>query len=208
MPRNNDVTGIVLAGGAGRRMRTGIREMGAPKPLLQLGDKTLVEHVVAAIEPLVSGVIVVTNDAEAMAFLGLPTVADAEPGRGPLMGLYSGLLACPTPYALVVACDAPFLAPALLDTLIARRQPDTMTLPETERGPQPMPGLYPTTIASEIASLLKGGRAAMRDLTATAPIELLTLEDVRALDPEGRSFKDLDTPEDLAAAQSLLEGRG
>ena len=90
MPRNDDVTGIVLAGGAGRRM-------GAPKPLLRLGDKTLVEHVVAAIEPLVAGVIVVTNDAEAMAFLGLPTVGDAEPGRGPLMGLYSGLLACRRP---------------------------------------------------------------------------------------------------------------
>ena len=201
MPRNDDVTGIVLAGGAGRRM-------GAPKPLLRLGDKMLVEHVVAAIEPLVAGVIVVTNEAEAMAFLGLPTVGDAEPGRGPLMGLYSGLLACPTPWALVVACDAPFLSTALLQALIARRQPDAMTLPATERGPQPMPGLYPTTIASEIASLLKGGRAAMRDLVATRPVELLSAEDVRALDPEGRSFKDLDTPEDLAAAQALLEGRG
>ena len=88
MPRNDDVTGIVLAGGAGRRMRTGIREMGAPKPLLQLGGKTLVEHVVAAIEPLVSGVIVVTNDAEAMAFLGLPTVgrrrARSRSTHGPL----------------------------------------------------------------------------------------------------------------------------
>ena len=48
----------------------------------------------------------------------------------------------------------------------------------------------------------------MRDLTATAgPIELLTLENVRALDPEGRSFQDLDTPEDLAAAQAELEAR-
>ena len=201
MPRNDDVTGIVLAGGAGRRM-------GAPKPLLRLGDKTLVEHVIAAIEPLVSGVIVVTNDAEAMAFLGLPTVGDAEPGRGPLMGLYSGLLACSTPFALVVACDAPFLSPELLEALIARRQPDAMTLPATERGPQPMPGLYPKTITSEIASLLEGGRAAMRDLVAAGPVELLSAEDVRALDPEGRSFKDLDTPEDLAAAQALLEARG
>ena len=200
MTRNDDVTGIVLAGGAGRRM-------GAPKPLLQLGGKTLVEHVVAAIEPLVSGIIVVTNDAEAMAFLGLPTVGDAEPGRGPLMGLYSGLLVCPTPYALAVACDAPFLSPALLEALIARRRPDAITLPETEHGPQPMPGLYPTTIASEIASLLEGGRAAMRDLVAAGPMELLSVEDVRVLDPEGRSFKDLDTPDDLAAAQAGLEGR-
>ena len=207
MPRNDDVTGIVLAGGAGRRMRTGIRKMGAPKPLLRLGDMTLVEHVIAAIEPLVSGVIVVTNDAEAMAFLGLPTVGDAEPGRGPLMGLYSGLLACPTPFALAVACDAPFLSPALLDALIARRQPSVMTLPETEHGPQPMPGVYPTALAPSIASLLEGGRAAMRDLVASGPVELLSAEDVRALDPEGRSFKDLDTPEDLAAAQAMLEGR-
>ena len=124
------------------------------------------------------------------------------------MGLYSGLLACPTPYALVVACDAPFLSPALLEALIARRRPNAMTLPETERGPQPMPGLYPTALTPSIASLLEGGRAAMRDLTATVPIELLSLEDVRALDPEGRSFQDLDTPEDLAAAQALQEGQG
>ena len=199
--RYDDVTGIVLAGGAGRRM-------GAHKPLLQLGGKTLIEHVVAALDPLVAGVIVVTNDAEAMAFLGLPTVGDAEPGRGPLMGLYSGLLACPTPYALAVACDAPFLSPALLEALIARRRPAAMTLPETEHGPQPMPGVYPTAFAPSIASLLEGGRAAMRDLVVAGPVELLSAEDVSALDPEGRSFKDLDTPEDLAAARAMLERRG
>ena len=199
--RYDDVTGIVLAGGAGRRM-------GAPKPLLHLGGMTLIEHVVAAIEPLVAGVIVVTNDSESMAFLGLPTVPDAEPGRGPLMGLYSGLLACPTPYALAVACDAPFMQPALLEALVARRKDDAMTLPQTGDGPQPMPGVYPTALAPSIAALLEAGRAAMRDLVAAGPVELLSAEDVKALDPEGRSFKDLDTPEDLAAARAMLERRG
>ena len=201
MPRHHEITGIVLAGGAGRRM-------GAPKPLLRLGDRTLIEHVIAVIQPLVSGVIVVTNDPESLAFLGFPTVADAEPGRGPLMGLYSGLLACSTPYALAVPCDAPFLAPALLEALIARRRPDAQTLPETDHGPQPMPGVYPTALAPTIASLLESGRAAMRDLTASAPVQLLAKEEVRTLDPEGRTFMDLDTPEELAAAQAELEGRG
>ena len=207
MQRHDDVTGIVLAGGAGRRMRERIREMGAPKPLLELGGRTLIEHVAAALEPLVARVIVVTNDPEAMASLGLPTVPDAEPGRGPLMGLYSGLLACQTPYALAVACDAPFLSPALLEALIARRSPDALTLPETGHGPQPMPGVYPTALASTIATLLQTGRAALRDLVATAPVELLTAKEVRTLDPEGRTFMDLDTPEDLAAAQTMLEER-
>ena len=208
MPRHDDVTTIVLAGGAGRRMRLSIPGMDAPKPLLRLGGRTLVEHVIAAVEPLVAGTLVVTNDAESMSFLGLPTVGDAEPGRGPLMGLYSGLLACPTPYALAVACDAPFLSPALLDALIAHRRPDAMTLPETADSPQPMPGVYPIALAPAIAALLEGGRAAMRDLTRTVPIELLSRDRVNAHDPKGRSFRDLDTPEDLAAAEAELQERG
>lgn len=209
MPRcevaSDAVTAIVLAGGAGRRMRQRPCGVGAPKPLLLLGGRTLIERVVAAVQPLVAGVIVVANDPEAMAFLNLPTVPDVEPGRGPLMGLYSGLQACETPHALAVACDAPFLQPALLQALIARRRPDALTLPETGHGPQPMPGLYPTALAPNIAALLERGRAALRDLAASVPVELLTKEEVRALDPEGRSFKDLDTPEDLAAAQAMLE---
>lgn len=200
MPRHDDVTGIVLAGGAGRRM-------GSPKPLLVLGGCTLIERVVAAVEPLVAGVIVVTNDAESMAFLGLPTVPDAEPGRGPLMGLYSGLLACQTPHALAAACDTPFLSSALLEALIARRRPDALTLPETADGPQPMPGVYPTALAPSIAALLETGRAAMRDLVAEGPVELLTAEDVQALDPDGCTFRDIDTPEDLAEAQAMLAER-
>ena len=189
-------------------MRSSIPGMDAPKPLLRLGGRTLIEHVIAAVEPLVAGVLFVTNDAESMSFLGLPTVGDAEPGRGPLMGLYSGLLACPTPYALAVACDAPFLSPTLLEALIARRRPDAQALPETADGPQPMPGVYPIALAPTIAALLEGGRAAMRDLTRTAPVELLSRDEVNAHDPEGRSFRDLDTPEDLAAAEAELEERG
>ena len=201
MPRHDDITGIVLAGGAGRRM-------GAPKPLLPLGGRALIEHVAAALDPLVARVIVVANDPASFAFLGLPAVPDAEPGRGPLMGLYSGLLACETPHALAVACDAPFLAPALLEALVARRRPDALTLPETADGPQPMPGVYPAALAPALAALLDAGRAAMRDLVAASPVELLPKEEVRALDPEGHTFMDLDTPEDLAAAQAMLEGRG
>lgn len=201
MARHEDVTGLVLGGGAGRRM-------GTPKPLLQLGDRTLIEHVVGALQPLVAGIIIVTNDAESLGFLGLPTVGDAEPGRGPLMGLYSGLLACPTPYALAAACDAPFLSPPLLAALVEGRRPDAVRLPETEHGVQPLPGVYPSALAPTIASLLAAGRNAMRDLTASATVDLLPVEVVRTLDPEGRSFADLDTPEELAAARALLEGRG
>ena len=108
-------------------------------------------------------------------------------------------------YALAVACDAPFLRAALLEALLARRREDAVALPETEHGPQPMPGVYPAALAPTLAALLESGRAALRDLTATAPLELLAKEEVRALDPEGRTFMDLDTPDDLAAARAMLD---
>ena len=177
--------------------------MGADKALLPLGKATVIEHVVSCIQPLVGQVMVVTNDPDSVAFLGLPTTPDITPDRGPLMGLYSGLSTCTTPWALVVACDAPFLSEALLRELLERRRDNVMVLPVTERGPQPMPGVYPTSIASTIAALLEDGRAAMRDLTAAGPVELLDVADVKRLDPEAQSFMDIDTPEDLAAARAI-----
>ena len=70
-----------------------------------------------------------------------------------------------------------------------------------------MPGVYPTALAPSIAALLESGRAAMRDLVAEGPVELLAAEQVRALDPDGRTFRDMDTPEDLAEAQAMLGER-
>ncbi len=195
-----EVTGIVLAGGGSRRM-------GTDKALLSLGELTVIEHVVSCVQPLVGQIIVVTNDPDSVTFLGLATTPDITPDKGPLMGLYSGLSACTTPWGLVVACDAPFLSGALLVGLLERRQDNAMVLPLTERGPQPMPGLYPTSIASTIAGLLEDGCSAMRELIAAGPVELMNMADVKRLDPEAQSFMDNDTPEDLAAARIIAKGR-
>src|SRR5690349_20502843 len=103
-----DLGVIILAGGQSRRM-------GTNKALLRLapGGPTLIEQVVALTAPL-GPALLVTNTPADYAFLGLPMVPDARPGSGALGGLYSGLQAAPAPYNLAVACDMPFLQPALL----------------------------------------------------------------------------------------------
>ena len=81
------ITGVVQAGGKSTRMG------GAPKALMDLGGRRIVERVVAAIAPVVDDVLVVTNTPELYAFLGLPMVGDVFPDHGSLGGIYSGLSA-------------------------------------------------------------------------------------------------------------------
>src|SRR2546422_171213 len=105
---------IILAGGQSRRM-------GQNKALLRLapGGPTLIERVIAAVAPF-GPLLLVTNTPEVYAFLGRPMVPDAETGVGPLAGLLAGLQAAVPAYNFVLACDMPWLQPALLAHLAAQ----------------------------------------------------------------------------------------
>src|SRR5213076_662339 len=126
---------IILAGGQSRRM-------GANKALLRLDSAgpRIIERVLAAAQPL-GPALLVTNTPADYAFLGLPMVPDARPGTGALGGLYSGLAAATAPYNLVVACDMPFLQPALLAYLAAQPRDYDVLIPRWAEPGQPKPQL-------------------------------------------------------------------
>src|ERR1700756_197905 len=108
------VSGVIQAGG--RSVRMG----GRPKALIEVGGRSIIERVLAALAPAVDEVLVVTNTPELYAFLGLPMVADVYPDHGSLGGIYSGLKAAAGQAALTVACDMPFLHPEIAK-LVAQR---------------------------------------------------------------------------------------
>ncbi|MBI2855238.1 MAG: molybdenum cofactor guanylyltransferase [Chloroflexi bacterium] len=193
------VWGLVLAGGSSSRM-------GQDKALLSLGGKPLIEHVIQRIKPLVAGVSLVVNEPETYRFLGLPIVRDPEPHQGPLMGLYAGLMACPTPWALVVACDTPFLQEPLLRKLLDGSEDKTVVVTEVGGERQPLPALYAAFCAADIGAMLQAGRRALRDLVSSVPVRVIQEAEVRALDPEMHSFLDLDTAEELRKAEELYSG--
>lgn len=113
-----ELTGMILAGGEGRRMG------GRDKGLEPFAGLPLVGHVVKRLEGQVAELLINANrNADAYQFFADRVIADllmddgAEEGfKGPLMGIYSGLRAAKTPWLLVVPCDSP----ALPDDLVAR----------------------------------------------------------------------------------------
>ncbi len=96
------VTSVVLAGGKNRRL-------GRSKALEIIDGKSLIERVVERLEPLTSQILIVTSPEQSgLSVVGKPEIlVDIYPGKGPLGGLYTGLLASRSPRSVVVACVIP-----------------------------------------------------------------------------------------------------
>src|SRR3972149_6701536 len=104
------LSGIVLAGGRSRRLRT-------DKTKLIFDDRLLLQIIVERLAPVCSEVIIARGYRSDGDGPRLPVrfVEDAVPGAGPLAGVQAGLSAAANELALVVACDMPFLNPHLLE---------------------------------------------------------------------------------------------
>ncbi len=192
------LTGAILAGGFSRRL-------GQDKASLRLGRIPLALRVAAALAPLVTTRWLVTNHPLTHLALGLPLVTDLVPFQGPAGGLLTALFYARTPWVLVAAVDNPFLAPALLAKLAARaaRTSRPAVVCRSPRGLEPFPGAYAVRLLPALRDFLQTDRSPTRFLEKCRPQIVSELE-VHSLDPEGRSFFNLNTPQDLTQAVAWL----
>jgi len=199
-PGASRCTGAILAGGFSRRM-------GRDKAALQLGGKPLALRVHEALAPLVTETWLITNQPLAHLAFGLPLVTDWRPFQGPAGGLLTALCAARTSWVLAAAVDNPLLAPALLAELAARAGRTTCpaVVCRSPWGLEPFPGLYAVRLLPALQDFLRADRRLSRFLEVCHP-EILAETQVLALDPEGRSFFNLNTPRDLNRAEAWLAG--
>jgi molybdopterin-guanine dinucleotide biosynthesis protein A len=191
---------VILAGGQSRRM-------GRNKALLRLAaDRpTLIEEVVATVAPL-GPILLVTNTPDTYAFLDLPMVPDARPGAGALGGLYSGLAAASAPFNLVVACDMPFLQPALLRALVDQPRDYDVLIPRWQEAEQAKPQLetlhaiYSRVCLPAIAAHLDAGDLRLISFFPDVRVRYIDEPELRQSDPTLQSFRNLNTPDELAEA--------
>ncbi len=192
--------GIILAGGQSRRM-------GRDKALLPLpgaDHSSFVAHLAALLSELCREVVLVTRDA-AQAAIYAPSLppsvqlaSDQIAGVGPLMGLASGLRAIQSSHALVTAVDMPFLQPALITFLLSQPLNDQLLIPLVNAKPQVLLAIYPRIVLPLIEERLRAGRRDPRSLLEVAPVRYLEEMLLRQIDPDLRSFVNINTPGELA----------
>ncbi|HEY3187064.1 MAG TPA: molybdenum cofactor guanylyltransferase [Solirubrobacteraceae bacterium] len=194
------VTGVIQAGGKSTRMG------GAPKALLELGGRRIIERVAAVVSAVVDDVLVVTNTPELYAFLGLPTVADVFPDHGSLGGIYSGLAAARGDAAFTVACDMPFLQADVARLVIGRAAEGDVVIPRVDDQLQTLHAVYGKRCLGPMEERLRAGRLKIVGFFDDVRVLEIPAADIaRHADP-AVVFMNVNTPAELERARSLLAG--
>jgi molybdenum cofactor guanylyltransferase len=193
----NTITGIILAGGASSRMcsdKRRLRLWGAAGP-------TLLEHQIQQLQRWFGTPIVVLNDAHTWPDLPAHIVPDPIQGAGPLAGLVAGLHATHTSHALVIACDMPWIVLPLVQLLAAMREDYAAVVPLTlhqgQLQPEPLLAIYHQSCLAIAKSCLASGERRMHAFLSQLHVRFVTPDEWREADPAGRSFHNLNRPEDL-----------
>ncbi|MCL6282847.1 molybdenum cofactor guanylyltransferase MobA [Ruegeria sp. 2012CJ41-6] len=198
--------GVILAGGQATRMG------GGDKGLLSLGGTTLLDRVIERLEPQVSGLALNANgDPARFATLGLPVLGDSIDGfAGPLAGVLAGMDWAAGQGAetiVTAAADTPFfpcdLVPRLLLAAEGMQHPLALAAtPDPKRGiaRQPTFGLWPVALRDDLRAALAGGLRKVVLWTEEHQGREALFE-TGSIDP----FFNVNTPEDLARAEQMLE---
>jgi molybdopterin-guanine dinucleotide biosynthesis protein A len=192
------IAGFILAGGESRRM-------GTDKWRLVLDGQSFVERIANEISgarpALVSPVTVVGNlaaDTAAIAQTSLPTVPDVYPGWGALGGVHAALSACAADWALVVACDFPFVTSELFLRLASLRNNFEAVAPvQNDQIPQPLCALYRVDPCLDRAEqMIKSGERKPIALLQSVQTRWVSFSEIEDLAEAARFFDNINTPQD------------
>jgi molybdopterin-guanine dinucleotide biosynthesis protein A len=184
------VSGIVLAGGQGRRMG------GVDKGLQPLRGKPMVHWVLERLRPQVAEIIVNANqNPDEYRKFGYRVVADDISGfAGPLAGLHAGLKAAAHPLVATVPCDSPFLPLDLIQRLRGSLKDNDLAVARTGAQPHPVFALVKRHCMESLeAFLAQGGRKIDAWYASLKVVEV-------SFDDEADAFRNINTREELKDA--------
>lgn len=187
---------IILAGGKGRRL-------GQEKAWVKIEGQTLLERAISRLGSLVNQIIIVSAPGQKLPLGtsgGLEIVEDIYPGKGPLVGIYSGLKACRGEGGFVTACDMPFVNPEFVRYLISLSPGYDVVIPAYGELLEPLYAFYSTGCIKTIASLLEEGNYKIDRLLQKVRVRYVGESEIARFDTEHKSFFNINTLEDLEKA--------
>ncbi|WP_254763757.1 molybdenum cofactor guanylyltransferase [Natrinema marinum] len=207
-PDRNERTGLIVAGGHSTRFGE------VDKAVADLGGTPMIRRVVDRLEPVVDAFVINCREEQVPAIrealAGGPDASfavDPVPDRGPMAGIMTGLRATETPYAAVVACDMPFVDPALVAHLFERAAGREAAVAQLEDGwfqtTQAVYRAEPMIEACERAIARDERRVV--DPLLELDYAVVDEDEVREYAPL-ETFENVNTREEFAAAEARLEG--
>ncbi len=195
-----NMTSIILAGGRSLHL-------GRDKALTAVGGTNLIELVAARLKPISDRVLVVSSQ-ELFPLLSMSyqgeIIIDKYIRRGPLGGIYTGLIAAASPYVLVVACDMPFLNRELLHyiTILASSYDAVVPCLSGVKA-EPLHTVYSRGCLDIMKETLESKNWSMNALLRKLNVRYVTEEECRRFDAELLSFFNINNQQDLERAEAI-----
>jgi molybdopterin-guanine dinucleotide biosynthesis protein A len=189
---------IILSGGNNRRMLHN-------KAFLQMGQKSIIEREIEVLSTLFSRIIVVTNTPENHEHLRVSLVSDVVPGKGPLGGIYSGLMASKDKYNFVVSCDLPFLNAGLISYMIELTEGHDIVVPRLNGLVEPLHAIYSKHCLIPIKRQLDRNELKIQSFFDEVKVRYIRESEIKKYDPKGITFFNVNTEENLEKARLMAE---
>ena len=193
------MTSIVLAGGKSLRL-------GRSKYLETINGKSLIERVIEQLKSVSHRILIVTSREQ----FDLPAACEAEvmvdlyPGKGPLVGIYTGLLAAESSHSLVVACDMPFLNIELLHYMINLSQGFDAVVPKLGKGKvEPLHAIYSKSCLGSMKTLLEHDQLEVSLVLDKVRVRYVERAECQRFDSQLFSFFNINCQSDLERAIML-----
>lgn len=188
----------VLAGGKSSRM-------GKNKALLPLDGKLVIERITDEMKQLNGSLLVISNQYEPFAFLGLPIYSDRFVDKGPLAGIESALFHSPTGYVSIAACDTPFISANVYRYLQSQANGKQAVIPFYNGRMHPLSGIYHTAISQQLRHSIEHGELKLQKVLDKIDYKLVTsFSNIDSAELE-RHFFNMNHPEEYEQAMNFLK---
>ncbi|MGH7966083.1 MAG: molybdenum cofactor guanylyltransferase [Candidatus Binatia bacterium] len=189
---------IILAGGKSSRM-------GRPKALLPFDGEPLIVHLTRLLARLFSDLVVVAAPEQELPSLPVTLVRDQIAHQGPVGGIYYGLRVAREEVCFVTSCDAPFLNLSLVSYLLSQVPDYDVVVPHWQDRFQPLQAVYRRSVAPLLREQLARGELRPIFLYQKVRTREISADEIRHCDPEGLSFRNMNSPEDYQAALTVWQ---
>jgi len=188
-----EMTGIVLAGGKATRMGGA-----CDKAFLKIDNETMISRQLMVLKQIFKEIIIVTNSTNSYKDTkGVTIISDIIQERGPIGGIYSGLLASGSFYNFVVACDMPFINAELIEYMITLRDGFDIVVPHIGGKYEALFSIYSKNCIRPINQAMEKDRLTVRELFAGVRVRELAGEEIMRFGDADTIFMNVNTKEDL-----------
>jgi molybdopterin-guanine dinucleotide biosynthesis protein A len=171
--------------------------MKTDKAFVKIGSKTMIEELISRLENKFSKLMIIANEKEKYAGLGIEVIKDIIPEKGPLGGIYTALVKSDSFYNFIFSCDAPFVNLDLIDYMISEREGIDIIVPRWNNRFEPLHAIYSKNCIEAIERQLGKNELKVTNFFQYVKVRVIDEKEISRFVSSQPFFANINTPQDL-----------